>query len=659
MREKRWVRIGIEQLLKAAKPLIDLALEEDLASADGRRSREGVDPSSAATVAAEALLCARLIAKGSGVIAGLPVAEAVFRRLDPNVAWTAVAEEGQEVTAGETVAFVNGRAVSLLTAERVALNFLQRSCGIATLTRSFVNAVLTTDVRILDTRKTAPGFRILDKYAVRMGGGYNHRLSLTEMMMIKDNHIDAVGSLTEAVHRARSSYPGLPLEAEVDGLTRLDEALAIHPPLERILLDNMSPQAVLEAVRRTARRVPLEVSGNVSLQTVGELASTGIDFISIGALTHSAPAFDLSMRVEKEGVTTGEDVAARIRDAREHLGRRLVILGHHYLRDEVIVHADVRGDSLALAREAAMTDAEFVIFCGVRFMAETAACLLAPGQKAYEVSPDAGCTLADTASLDTVREAWAMMEHVLGNERLVPVVYVNSSPELKAFCGERGGATCTSANAGRVLRWALSQGPRVLFLPDRHLGRNTAHSIGLCDDDLVVWRPERPPADEELRSAQVVLWSGACNVHQRFCAADVCSRREEDPAFRVAVHPECPTEVVSLADDAGSTSQIIRWVEQSPPGTRWAIGTETRFVHRLAAEHLEQTIRPLAKISPYCSGMGEVTAAGLASVLESIVSGDLTHQVFVEPATAKAARTAIDRMLALDGAGGAGLSPLA
>jgi nicotinate-nucleotide pyrophosphorylase (carboxylating) len=478
--------LSSEALIAAAKPLIELAIEEDIGPGDA---------TSLSTLAPGTILKGRIIAKAPGVIAGLLVAEAVFCHVDPDLAFTAHVREGQAIVAGELIAEVVGDGRSLLAAERTALNFLQRLSGIATQTRKAVGAVGTTNTTVLDTRKTLPGYRILDKYAVRMGGGTNHRASLYDMLLVKDNHIDAAGSITSAVQRAREAYPHLPIEVEVRDMAELQEALSLLPPLDRILLDNMTLAEMQEAVEVAAGRVPLEASGNVTVDRLADIAATGVDFVSMGSLTHSVPALDISMKISPAAIPDEADLGARIREIKAHFGNRLVILGHHYQRDEIIALADFRGDSLQLSQEAAQTDAETIVFCGVHFMAETAAILAKPGQHVLIPDITAGCYLADTATPEGVTSAWEALDAALGNadEEITPITYVNSSAALKAFCGQHGGIVCTSGNAERVIRWALQQRPRIFFFPDQHLGRNTALSMGIPATDMLVWTPRRPP----------------------------------------------------------------------------------------------------------------------------------------------------------------------
>lgn len=628
-------------LLAAAQPLIELAVAEDIGPGDA---------TSLATLPAGSVLCGRIAAKSAGVVAGLAVAEAVFHRVDPALTFAAEAADGQEVVPGERVATVTGPARSLLAAERTALNFLQRLSGIATLTRAYVDAVAGSDAIILDTRKTIPGFRDLDKYAVRMGGGRNHRRSLHDMLLVKDNHVDGAGGIVPAVTRARAGYPDLPLEVEVRSLEELREALGIDPPVDRIMLDNFPLERMRQAVELTAGRVPLEVSGNVTLERAAAIAATGVDCISVGALTHSAPALDLNMKIVRPGVATPEEEAGpAITAAKAQLGRRLVILGHHYQRDEVLATTDFRGDSLQLARDAARAEAEFIVFCGVHFMAETAACLARPGQQVLTPDPTAGCFLADTADAAAVAAAWDSLSAVLGpaGAEFTPVIYVNSSVALKAFVGRNGGITCTSSNAEAVLRWALARRPRVLFLPDRHLGRNMGKRAGLATEEIVGWDPARPAAPGILSRARMVVWPGCCNIHQRFRPEHVREIRERFPGIRVLVHPECPPEVVELADGAGSTTHIIGQVAAATAGSLWAIGTETRLVDRLARENPAQRVVSLAPVPPFCRTMAQITAGKLARLLADLAGGRTTNRVEVDPGLAGDARLAIQRMLDL------------
>lgn len=344
-----------------------------------------------------------------------------------------------------------------------------------------------------------------------------------------------------------------------------------------------------------------------------------------------------------------DDLQARVARLKAELGDEVVILGHHYQRDEVIRFADFRGDSLQLARSAARTDARYIVFCGVDFMAETAAILAKPGQTVLLPDREAGCFLAEKAERPLVEQAWETLGRFLDvEEELVPVTYVNSAADLKAFCGRHGGMACTSANAEAILRRAFSQRPRVLFFPDQHLGRNTAKRMGIAPEEIFLWNPRRPPQEDEaraIRRARLFLWPGWCYVHTRFRTEHVRAWRERDPEVRVLVHPECTEEVVDLADEVGSTSYIVRRVGESPPGTKWAIGTEFNLVNRLDQEHPEQSIASLSDEPHYCRTMNLITLEKLARVLEGLARGEVINPVTVPSEIAEPARVALERML--------------
>jgi quinolinate synthase len=348
------------------------------------------------------------------------------------------------------------------------------------------------------------------------------------------------------------------------------------------------------------------------------------------------------------------DLVARALAAKEALGSRVFVLGHHYQRDEVIQFADVTGDSFKLAREAAARpDAEFVVFCGVHFMAESADILTSPAQKVVLPDLAAGCSMADMARLPQVEDAWAALEAAGIASDVVPVTYMNSSADIKAFCGRNGGAVCTSSNAETALEWAFEQGSKVLFLPDQHLGRNTAVlKMGISLDECVVWNPHRPNGGlsaEELRDAKMILWRGHCSVHGRFSEEVVDQLRAEVPDVQILVHPECKHEVVLKADLVGSTEFIIQTVEAAPPGSVWAIGTELNLVKRLAAAHPEQRIMFLDKTVCYCSTMNRIDLPHFVWAMESLVNGVVVNQIEVDAETEKWAKVALDRMLALPG----------
>lgn len=350
---------------------------------------------------------------------------------------------------------------------------------------------------------------------------------------------------------------------------------------------------------------------------------------------------------------SGEELDSRIATARATLGDRLVILGHHYQRDEIIKYADFRGDSFKLAQlAAARPEADYIVFCGVHFMAESADILSAPHQKVILPNPAAGCSMADMANIAEVEECWEILTEMPGADAgIIPVTYMNSAANLKAFCGRNGGIVCTSSNAMKVVQWAFRQGKRVLFFPDEHLGRNTALKYGIPATQMFVWNPKDPmasdDAEEELERARIILWKGYCTTHMRFNVQQIAKARAEYPGIKVIVHPECRREVVEAADLNGSTEFIIQQIEQAPAGTQWAVGTEINLVHRLAKEHPEQFIFCLDPIVCPCSTMYRIHPAYLAWVLEGLVEGKVINQVSVDAETAYWARVALDRMLSL------------
>ncbi|HEX9887960.1 MAG TPA: quinolinate synthase NadA [Nitriliruptorales bacterium] len=346
----------------------------------------------------------------------------------------------------------------------------------------------------------------------------------------------------------------------------------------------------------------------------------------------------------------------RARRARAALGDDVVILGHHYQRDEVIAFADARGDSFKLAQFAASADAPHIIFCGVHFMAESASILARPDQTVILPDLAAGCSMADMAQDHQVIDAWERLERAGIAESTVPLTYMNSTAAIKAFTGEHGGAVCTSSNAPRAMAWAFAEtsGPgKVLFLPDQHLGRNTAVlSLGLDLDDCVVfdpWKPDGGLTDAELRAARVILWKGHCSVHARFLPHMVERVRHEIPGVEVLVHPECRHDVVKQADRVGSTGQIIGWVEQADPGQPLAIATELNLVKRLAAEHPDRAVHFLDDTVCFCATMNRIDLPHLTWVMESLVQGEVVNEVRVPDEMRSNALLALERMLALPG----------
>ncbi|MCX9190861.1 quinolinate synthase [Carbonactinospora thermoautotrophica] len=349
------------------------------------------------------------------------------------------------------------------------------------------------------------------------------------------------------------------------------------------------------------------------------------------------------------------DLVERARAAKEKLGEKLFVLGHHYQRDEVIQFADVTGDSFKLAREAAARpEAPYIVFCGVHFMAESADILTAAHQQVILPDLAAGCSMADMAAIEQVEEAWEVLQDAGVADVTVPVSYMNSSADIKGFTGRHGGTICTSSNAKRALEWAFAKGEKVLFLPDQHLGRNTAVlQLGMSLDDCVVYDPHKPAGGltaDQLRAARMILWRGHCSVHGRFTLECVKDVRERIPDVTVLVHPECRHEVVTNADLVGSTEYIIKTVDAAPAGSAWAVGTELNLVKRLAKRHPDKTIVFLDRTVCFCSTMNRIDLPHLVWALESLVDGRVVNRIQVDEDTAHWARVALDQMLALPGA---------
>ena len=372
--------------------------------------------------------------------------------------------------------------------------------------------------------------------------------------------------------------------------------------------------------------------------------------------TTAAPAFDLALFKSMDRAA----LDARIETIRAAMGPRLVILGHHYQQDEVIAHADLRGDSYKLAELAAKSgDCRAIVFCGVHFMAETADILanrperLAErgGERIPVVLPDlsAGCSMADMAEIEQVEDCWAELGEVIDTAEVMPVTYINSAASLKAFVGRHGGIVCTSANAAAALHWAFERRRRVLFFPDQHLGRNTALAMGIPLEAMPVWDPSKEPLGgndaEAIRKSRVLLWRGHCSVHQMFLPAHVDLFRAKHPGIKILVHPECMMEVVDKADVIGSTGKIIRAVEEAPPGTRWAIGTELHLVNRLKQDHPEQEIHFLSPVVCMCATMFRIDLAHLCWSLENLAAGTPVNVIRVDDETARWSLEALERML--------------
>jgi quinolinate synthase len=356
---------------------------------------------------------------------------------------------------------------------------------------------------------------------------------------------------------------------------------------------------------------------------------------------------------ERYSVATGDELAEMIGAAKAALGSRLFVLGHHYQRDDVMAWADARGDSFGLSRLASsQTEAEFIVFCGVHFMAESADVLTGDHQKVILPDLNAGCSMADMADIAQVEEAWEELGRVVDVSRIVPITYMNSSAALKAFVGRQGGAVCTSSNARAVLTWALDpeRGDRVLFFPDQHLGRNTGYQLGYGPDDMRVWNPRLALgglSDAEVKESTLLLWKGHCSVHQRFRPEHVAAFRSEHPDGIVMIHPECAHDVVELADLVGSTDHIIRGVAEAPAGSVIGVATEIHLVSRLGAEHPDKTVICLDPLICPCSTMSRIDPPHLAWVLEGLVEGEVRNQIVVDAETTEWAKVALERMLAI------------
>jgi len=380
-----------------------------------------------------------------------------------------------------------------------------------------------------------------------------------------------------------------------------------------------------------------QTNGKLKVKTLEEEFSTDVQWQKI-------PTSYLKM--------TPEELDVRIAEAKSALGESLLVLGHHYQRNEIIKFADVRGDSFKLSQLAATKkDASYIVFCGVHFMAETADILSGPNQRVILPNLKAGCSMADMAHIDDVLDCWDDLVDVLGDDGgITPITYMNSTAAIKALCGRNNGIVCTSSNATRAFEWGFERAGRVLFLPDQHLGRNTAVKLGIDPRDMIVWDPFKPlggHTQDSLRSAKVILWKGHCSVHTRFSVEQIEDARRSHPDVNVIVHPECLMEVVDAADMDGSTEFILETIEEAPPGSVWAIGTEISMVHRIAQQNPDKTVFCLDSVVCPCSTMSRLHPAYLSWVLDGLIAGVVVNQIEVEEDTAAEARVALERMLSL------------
>jgi len=340
----------------------------------------------------------------------------------------------------------------------------------------------------------------------------------------------------------------------------------------------------------------------------------------------------------------------RIAAAKARLDRDVVILGHHYQRDEVIKFADFRGDSLKLSFQASQAEGRYIVFCGVHFMAESADILRREHQTVILPDLNAGCSMADMADIGQVEACWSELSSLLDPRKIIPVTYMNSTAAIKAFTGEHGGSVCTSSNAAEVMKWAFESGEKVLFLPDEHLGRNTGYRMGIPLEQMIVWDPYQEfggNTPEAIRTARIILWKGYCSVHQRFTPQQVERVRREHPGIRVIAHPECRFEVAQSADQIGSTEGIIKAIQSSPAGTEWAVGTEIHLVNRLSKELTNHRVISLDPSVCVCTTMFRITPQHLLWALENLGEGNVVNRISVDERTRHHARVALDRMLAL------------
>ena len=630
---------------------IDLALEED-----------GNDLTSAGLFDAAAFMEATIVAKEECVAVGLPLAALILSRCEaaffPKMPYTVelLQNEGALVAQGKILLRIRGQAALLLKSERIILNFLTHLCGIANLTRRYAAAMEGSKTRLLDTRKTLPCLRYPEKYAVLLGGGCNHRMNLEDMLMLKDNHIDRAGSIGKAVAQLRGLYsPCPPIEVECRNEDEVRQAVAAG--VERIMLDNMAPDQIRHVLPAIPKGIETEISGGVDLDNIRDYAALGADFISVGRVTHSAPSADLSMRVTPLSTVpqcgqnniqamTETEHASIIRSSREKLGSNLTIMAHHYEGDGVVEQADLVGDSLELARKIDGISSRYIVFCGVYFMAESAAILADPQQEIYIPDLDARCVMSEMAPAQRVEEAVKRLNS--GSKRVIPVAYVNTSAAVKAVCGRYGGTVCTSANAGKILSWALDNADAVLFLPDKNLAGNTADTLGVPADQrfmLDIRQNASNVLPEMAQKHKLLVWPGCCAVHHGFKVRQIEAARKAHPDALVVVHPECAPEVVQQADSAGSTSHIIRYVAAAPEGATIYVGTEVNLVRRLGNQYREKkTVLPLAELA--CSNMAKVTPAKLGAMLQGLAQGrSPLSPVRVAPDIAEPAHKALERML--------------
>lgn len=388
---------------------------------------------------------------------------------------------------------------------------------------------------------------------------------------------------------------------------------------------------------------------------MGNLVSISDSSTLIGAVqptTVRAPEIEAGVGCDFDSylLVPDDTLNDRIATAKARLGQDVVILGHHYQRDEVVKFADFRGDSLKLSFQASQAEGRYIVFCGVHFMAESADILRREHQTVILPDLNAGCSMADMADIGQVEACWRELSSLLDSRKIIPVTYMNSTAAIKAFTGEQGGSVCTSSNAAEVMKWAFETGEKVLFLPDEHLGRNTGYRMGIPLNEMIVWDPYQEfggNSPEAIRRARIILWKGYCSVHQRFTPQQVARVRREHPGIRVIVHPECRFEVAQAADQIGSTEGIIKAIQASPAGTQWAVGTEIHLVNRLSKELKNHKVMSLDPSVCVCTTMFRITPQHLLWALENLGDGNVVNRISVDERTRYHARLALDRMLAL------------
>lgn len=589
---------------KLIERLIDLAFEEDIATGD--ITTESIIP---ATTRAKATMTA----KAEGVISGLEIVERVFRKFEKDIVFTPAVENGDRVSKGDLILTVEGSYPALLKAERTALNFFQRMSGIATKTAEFVRELEGTGTQLLDTRKTAPGMRVTDKMAVKDGGGKNHRMGLYDMAMIKDNHIKMAGSISKAVEQVRSRIPSnIQIEVETTTLDEVREALACKADI--IMLDNMDTQTMREAVKIIAGKAKTEASGNMSIPRMKEVAQCGVDYISVGALTHTVKALDISMNITTEEADTSYMVEEINRLRKE---RNAIILAHYYVAPEIQDIADFVGDSLELAKKAASTDAEVIVFCGVRFMGETAA-VITKGKRVLLPVENAGCSLANAVKGSQLKK-WKEE-----NPDGVVISYVNTTADTKAYTD----ICCTSANAVRVAK-AVSEGKvpglpktdKILFVPDMHLG-GYLNIVG---------------------NLNMQQWNGNCCVHEAIDSEMVNKALADYPEAEILIHPEskCSEDPAILGNPRCffySTSGIIKHVAESPK-KQFVIATECGVLHFIRKKSPDKEVIPISE-KALCKQMKRVTLDRLYDALRYD-----RYEVTVPEEIKEKAVTSVERMM--------------